>query len=121
MDITFLSASEAPLPPEEMRFRSVRVEPYPDGRRVQVLLEVTPFQVRPNIDISLLDPIGELAASAHIVEASEPKMRLTLHVRRRADGGTYIARLTLGYPDQEPMDLAEASFELSPAALEAGE
>jgi len=104
-----------------MRFRSVRVEPYPDGRRVQVLLEVTPFRVRPNIDIRLLDPAGEVAASAHVVEASEPKMRLTLHVPRRPDGGIYTARLTLGYPDQEPMDLAEAPFELSSAALEAGE
>ncbi len=121
MDITFLSSSEAPVPPEEMRFRSLRVEPYPDGRRVRVLLEVTPFQVRPNLEILLLDQAGEVAASAHIVEASEPKMTLTLHFRRAAGGGLYTVRGTMGYPDRQPTDVTDATFELTPTQGNPGE
>jgi hypothetical protein len=116
VDIAFLPSSEVPLPPDEIRFRSVRIEPYPDGRRVRVSLEVTPFQMRPNVDIEFLDHTGDVAASAHIIEASEPKMMLTLHFRRKADEGAYTARLTLGYADQEPADVTEMGFELGPGS-----
>lgn len=118
MDITFRSSSEVPLPPDEMRIQSVRVEPYPDARRVRVALEITPFQIRPNVDIQLLDPGGEEAASAHIVEASEPKMLVTLHLPGTPSEGTYTARLTLGYPDQEPADIATAAFDLGRSAID---
>lgn len=120
MDITFRSSSEVPLPPEEMRFRSVKVQPYPDGRRVQVSLEITPFQVRPNIDISLLDSAGEVAASAHIVEASEPRMSLTLHIRQGPASGRFTGQFTLGYSGQEPVDQASSGFELGSGANRSG-
>jgi hypothetical protein len=115
MDVTFFSSSEIPLPPEEIRFRSLTVEPYPDGRRVQISLEISPFQVRPNVDITVLGPEGEPTATAHIVEASEPKMTLTLHLRRSPSKGVYSASLTLGYPDREPVDTADVPFELKAA------
>jgi hypothetical protein len=115
VDIPFLSSYEVPVPPEEMRFRSLRAEPYSDGRRVRISLEVTPFQVRPNLDILLIDQAGEVAASAHIIEASEPKMTLTLHFRRPAGEGFYTARGTLGYPDREATDVTQATFQLTPA------
>jgi hypothetical protein len=121
VDITFLSSSEVPLPPEEIRLRSLRIEPYPYGRRVRVLLEVTAFQVRPNIEIQLLDRAGEVAESAHIIEASEPKMTLTLHFRRPPGEGPFTARATLGYPDQQPAAVASATFELTAAPSDRGE
>lgn len=121
MDITFQSESEVPLPPGEVRFRSVRIDPYPDGRRVKVLLELTPFQVRPNLEISLLDPAGDVAATVHIVEASEPRMALTLHLRHGPHRGIYTARLTLSYPELEPVEVAGASFELWPPTLDPGD
>jgi hypothetical protein len=121
VDIEFRSSSEVPLPPAEIRFRSLQIEPYSDRRRVRLLLELTPFQERPNVDIVFFDPAGEIAASAHIVEASEPKMSLTVHFRQVAQAGTYVARLILGYPDGEPADLAERGFEIGRASTDVGE
>jgi len=113
MDITFFPTSEVPLPPDQVRFRSVKVAGYPDGRRVGVLVELTPFQVRPNVDITLLAPGGDVVALANIVEASEPQMSVTLHIRGNPPAGVFTARLTLGYPDKAPADQANLEFDLS--------
>jgi hypothetical protein len=120
MDIQFLSSSEVPLPPEEVRLQSLRVEPYADGRRVRVLLEVTPFQVRPNIEVRLVDPAGQVAESVHVIEASEPKMALTLHFRAPPVEGLYSAHATLAYPDHDPLDVAHTSFRLGAVPPEHG-
>ena len=53
MEIHFHDPSEAPLPPGETRISAVRAEPWPDGRRVSVEVEITPFQQRPNLHISI--------------------------------------------------------------------
>lgn len=116
-----MSSSEVPLPPDEIRLRSFEIEPYADGRRVRVLLEVTPFQVRPNIEVQLLDSAGEVVESAHIIEASEPRMVLTLHFRRPPAPGRYSARAMLGYPDHEPVDVANAPFQLGASSSVSGE
>ena len=41
------------LPPEVTRILDLRVESYPDGKRVRVRLELTPFQQRPYIELTL--------------------------------------------------------------------
>jgi hypothetical protein len=52
MDIFFADPSEVPLPPNEVRIRELNVEPWPDGNRLRVYLEVDPFQKRPNADLT---------------------------------------------------------------------
>ncbi|HEX7973527.1 MAG TPA: hypothetical protein VF498_03890 [Anaerolineales bacterium] len=38
---------EDALPPDQVRFIDLHVELWPDGRRVRVHAEITPFQQRP--------------------------------------------------------------------------
>ena len=92
MDIFFTDPSEAPLPPDEMRIRSLRAEPYPDGRRVKVLLEVTPFQQRPSFELAIIDDSDREVACASIVEIMLPKIDLVMHLRGRQGGGRYTLR-----------------------------
>jgi len=115
MDLPLFESDEIPLPPEKIRFKSVRVSPYPDRTRVRLDLRLTPFLERPNIDIVILDSVGDEAASAKVIENLDPSLRLTLHLRPAGPPGAYTARLALSYPDQDPVDQAEVAFELKPA------
>ena len=53
MDMFFADPNDPPLPPEEVRLRELRAEPWPDVLRVKVFLELTPFQKRPSAEGSI--------------------------------------------------------------------
>ena len=73
--------SEAPLPPEEVRIRSVEIQPYSDGGRFKLMLKLTPFQAPPDIAIFLEDARGEEVSSLNVIGATEASVSLTVHVR----------------------------------------
>jgi hypothetical protein len=99
MDINFTDLSEVPLPPGEVRIRDFRVEPYPDGKRVRVYLELTPFQVRPSGELFITDPLGNRVAVANIIETIDAKMELTMHLRTPDPQGTFTAWVIIFYTD----------------------
>jgi hypothetical protein len=80
MDIFFADPEDLPVPPAEVRIRELAVHPYPDGRRVKVYLELTPFQRRPDAEIKITAPDGSLLASVSVIETIDPKMEMTLHL-----------------------------------------
>ncbi len=84
--------------PEETRITLLKAEPYPDGRRVRVNLEITPFRERPYIEILLSDAHGDEVASTTIVEPMTWKLELTLHLRG-ARPGPFTLEAKLFYPD----------------------
>ena len=115
MDIEFSEPSEAPVSPEEARIEGIRVEAYPDGRRLKIHLEITPFQVRPNLEILLQSPEGIEVASTRIIEAMEPSMRITLHLRDSPQKGLYTLFVKLSF--EEPVlatQERQITFELTP-------
>ncbi|MFQ5921584.1 MAG: hypothetical protein ACE5M4_01970 [Anaerolineales bacterium] len=112
MDIEFRDPAEAPLPPDQVAFRSVEVEPYPDAQRLLVRLSVTPFQVRPSIDLEVLDEHGVRVAASSIVEATDATMSLTLHLQRPSPDLQYTLVARLLYEEQGEVDRSEAQFVL---------
>ena len=112
MDIEFRDPAEAPLPPDRVSFRRIEVEPYPDAQRVLVRLSVTPFQVRPTIDLEVLDEQGEKVAASSIVEATDANMSLTLHLQRPSPELQYTLVARLLYEEQGEVDRGEAPFML---------
>ncbi len=97
MDIFFADPSEVPLPPEDVRILDLKVEPYPDGRRVRVLMEVTPFLKKPHGDIFIKNNLGALVSTTSFIEAVTSKIEMTLHLREQKPGGTYTATAVLFY------------------------
>jgi hypothetical protein len=97
MEIFFTDPTDIPLPPDEVRIRQFRAEPWPDGRRVRVCLEITPFQKRPNGELSIHDADGNEVASLTIIETIDPKMDLTVHLRVPEPAGAYTARAIIYY------------------------
>jgi GTP cyclohydrolase III len=122
MDIFFTDPTEIPLPPAEIRIQALQAEPYPDGRRVKISLEITPFQKRPSADLMITDTQGQIAAQASIIETITRKMELTMHLRGPQPGDAYQVHVSLFYeqapeageegspPDKTVVDQGSAAF-----------
>ncbi len=121
MDFFFPELSEGdgnlPLPPAEMRFLELRAEPVLDGGplRTRVYVEVTPFQKRPFIEITLSGEQGQEIATASIIEPMQRKNVLTLHIRGPQQRGSFRLYARMYYPsntenptDQENLTNLEA-------------
>jgi hypothetical protein len=90
MEFFLCDPQVARLPSEETRILGLRAEPYLDGKRVRVNLELTPFLHRPEIELTLTDPTGQTCTSASIIETAGRKLELTLriHTLSGAEGHT---------------------------------
>ncbi|MEN4010953.1 MAG: hypothetical protein AB1453_10820 [Chloroflexota bacterium] len=89
------------VPPEQVRFLDLKIEPWDNRQRVRLHARLTPFTKPPDIEVEVLNPSGTEIASTYIVENIDYDFVITLHLRN------YIAqadtRLTLNarirYPD----------------------
>jgi len=99
MDIFFQDQSEIPLPPVEVRIRSLRAEPWSDQRRVHIYLELDPFQKRPNIEVVINDPEGREEARVDIVETMVREMEFTMHIRQPNLNSLYNVLATVFYAE----------------------
>jgi hypothetical protein len=100
--------------PEETRVSSLKAETYPDGRRLRVNLEVTPFQKRPYIEIVLTDKDENEIASTSIVEPLSWKLEFTMHLRGEVNN-PYTLSAKLYYPEDGPsQEPVSFSFDVPP-------
>lgn len=107
MDLQFVEPSEAPVPPEEVRIRDLSVQLLPDGRRVRLGLNITPFLEPPSIEAVIRDRHGDEITSATVIGAVTPEMEITLHLRGEGDPAQYLLELELLYPPDDPVDRRE--------------
>jgi hypothetical protein len=84
--------------PEETRILHLTAQPYSDGYRVRVDMEITPFQQRPSIEVFLFDADGDEVASTNIVEPLGWKIEFTMHIRGELNN-PYALSARLYYPD----------------------
>jgi hypothetical protein len=101
------------MTPEETRITSLRAEQYPDGRRVHVNLEITPFQKLPCIEAALFNGDGDEVASTSIVEPMTWKIEFTMHLRG-ARLNPYTVEARLFYPDGPTAEPQAFSFDVTP-------
>lgn len=107
MDLFFTDPNEVPLPPEEVRIREFRVEPWLDGHRVRVTLEVDPFQKRPSAEVVIWNAAGDVVAEVTIIESIMRKMEFNMHLRQAEPAGSYHAQAVLYYQTLPEGDKAE--------------
>lgn len=110
MFIQIEDPSEAPVPPEEVRFRELRVEPYPDGGRVRLTFDITPFQSGPDLEIEIIDQSSREVATLSVIGAHTSTLSLTAHLRPPDPGGKYDLRARLSYEDLGQVDQLEKQF-----------
>ena len=97
MDIFFHDPDDIPLPPNEVYIRQFNAQPYPDGRRVRVYLEISPFQKRPSAEISIFDAEGQEISNVNIIETIDPRMEMTMHLRGSQQNGVCTIRADVFY------------------------
>ncbi len=100
--------------PEETKITSLSAQPYPDGRRVRVNLEITPFQKRPHIEVALANANDDEVASTSLVEPMSWKLEFTMHVRS-VIVNPYTLYARLYYPDGPSAPQMSFTFEIPPA------
>lgn len=99
--------------PEETKINALSAKPYPDGRRLRVNLEVTPFQKRPYIEVLLTNADGDEVASTSIVEPLSWKLEFTMHIRGDLNN-PYTLNARLYYPDGPSTEPFIYSFDVEP-------
>lgn len=105
MDIFFQDLNEVRLPPEEVRLNKMQAEPLLDGSRVKVILELTPFIKRPNVEIIITNASGKEVAHTTILETMQRRIELTMHLREFEPGSEYNIDSTIYYQSlPEPSD-----------------
>jgi hypothetical protein len=103
-----------PVPPEEMRFKEVRVEPVLDNGpiRLRVYVETSPFTQRPYLEVTLFNQQGDEISSASVIEPMQRKNVFTLHVRGGQKSGKFSLQARLFYPEKPDSDSREIKFEI---------
>jgi len=104
--------------PEETRISDLRAEPYPDGYRLRVNIDVTPFQKRPYIEVTITDADGDEVASTSIVEPLGWQLEFTMHVRTELRN-PYTLTAKLFYPDGPTAEPRQVLFEIKPPPADA--
>lgn len=113
MDFFFPEDQLQRMTPEETRITSLIVQPYPDGYRLHVNIEMTPFQKRPHLEVILIDAEGDEVASTTIVEPLTWKLEFTMHIRGELKN-PYTVEARLFYPDGPNSDRQTFQFSVEP-------
>lgn len=99
--------------PEETRITSLSAEPYPDGYRLHINIEMTPFQKRPHLDVMITNCDGDEIASANIVEPMSWKIEFTMHLRGELKN-PHTLEAKLFYPDGPSKEPQRFTFDVNP-------
>ena len=99
--------------PEETHITTLTAVPYPDGYRLLVNIEMTPFQQRPHLEVVLNDADHAEVASSTIVEPLGWKIEFTMHIRGELNN-PYTLEARLFYPDGPTAEPQTVTFEVKP-------
>ena len=104
MDIQFFNNNDqVPKPKGEVRIEELTVTPYPDRRRVFIVIKVTPFQERPNLVLVARDEDDNVVSELDIIETMHYSMEFTMHLRGQDDpAGAYSLTADLFYETKSP-------------------
>jgi hypothetical protein len=113
MDFFFPEDNLNRMTPEETRITSLKAEPYPDGRRLHVNIEMTPFQIRPHLEVILSNGNGDEIQTTSIVEPLTWKIEFTMHIRGELMN-PYTLSAILFYPDGPSTESQVFTFDVTP-------
>lgn len=108
MDFFFPEDHLERTPPEETKIISLSAEPYEDGRRVRVNIEMSFFEKRPHLELTLTDSENQEISSVSFVEPMNFKLEFTLHLRTQPADGPLDLEARLFYPDGPEAEIGRA-------------
>ncbi len=113
MDFFTPDANIERVSPADMRFLDLKAQPDPDGKRIKVFLEITPFQQSPHIDLVMNDMQGNVVASTSIIEPAASKFELIIHSRQgELSTREYGLYAVLYHPEFGEIDYRKITFSI---------
>jgi hypothetical protein len=102
------------LLPADIRIVNLHAEPNSEGNRLKVGMEISPFQQKPYIDLTLVDSTGQLITTTSIVEPVNSKLELNLHLRKLplSQNGVYTLIVVISFPDLGEVDRRDLNIEI---------
>ena len=107
-----LHPAEDAVPPEEVRFVDLHVEPWGDNSKVRVHIRLTPFTKPPNLIATLTDAADHEVASILIVENIDFDLVFTMHIRPVDAQGPFELSAKVEYEDLGAVDARAVRFKL---------
>jgi hypothetical protein len=116
MEINFFESKDIPQPRDKIKIERLETTPYPDGWRLRIIIDVTPFQERPNLEIRVTTAEGRLVSELSVIETMHRHMEFTVHIRGLSSPvGQYVTAVDLYYENlQPPQDHREITFKVEP-------
>ena len=111
MDIEFHDPADTPRSPKQVRIREASMQALMDGTRIRVSLELTKFQEKPVIEVKIINPDDSVNVSSTIVEATNPRMSLTMHVRSTVSLRELRGLFLVSYPELGEVDRKEVQID----------
>lgn len=116
MELQFVDPQNVPQPRDKVKIERLEASPYPDGWRIKLNVDVTPFQERPSLELRVMRAEDDfLVAELSIIETMHRSMEFTVHVRGvQSPNGSYIAQADLYYDERTtPQDQRETAFSIA--------
>jgi len=105
MEFLFNDPNTERLTPAETRLLNLCAELDSNKKHLRIVLCLTPFQEKPDIELKLTDSTGTEIASTSIIEPVEWNLELILHIRKIvASPGKCTLAASLSYPDLGEVD-----------------
>lgn len=113
-NINFFESNDVPQPRDKIKIERVESQPYPDGWRVKVTIEVTPFQERPSLEIRVRSG-QRIVSELSVIETMHRLMEFTVHVWGvSSPAGQYVTEVDLYYEDRTKIqDHREFTFAIN--------
>jgi hypothetical protein len=99
--------------PELIRFKEVRVEPWPDGLRVRVHVLLTPFNSHPNLEAAVFGEDDFELQRINIVETTDQRFVFTMHLRGAQIPGKFRLSIQIYLDPENILDQKTIYFEIN--------
>lgn len=102
MQISFYDDPEkAPKSREDVRLNDLGLYVYPDGRRIAVGFNLTPFIEKPCLEVRVVNAHGEPAGWLNVIETMETNFSITIHLRDKEPTNQYEVTAVVYYQTPE--------------------
>lgn len=98
--------------PQDVRFLEFRVEPWPEGDKIRIHAQITPFLKPPDLEAVLFNSEGNEISSVNIIENIDFNLVFTMHIRFPSPDGKYTLTGNISYEDTGIVHETKTSFEL---------
>ena len=108
---------------DDVRIKDIVTEVSPEGRRVSVGFDLTPFRDRPSLDVVIVNAEGEIAGNITVIETLAHQFILIIHIRDKNPTTRYDVFTELFYTGEpgdprQVIDRHQTEFTIPEASID---